>query len=89
MKEFIFVDDLEHEWNDILFGPFHGREVWVKMEPNWTWEDIWVHVGLFKSKTQARKNTSNEFIGEIQGFHHVIKKKQALNIAVFRERVKI
>lgn len=85
MKEFIFVDDPEHELFDALFGPITGNEIVVVMSPEWRWEDIWVHVGMFKSKTEARKNMTNQFIGEIRGFHHVIKKKKHLDIAVWRE----
>lgn len=85
MREWIFVDHEHHELHDALFGPISGHETVVLMEPHWVWEDIWVRVGLFKSKTEARKNMSNRYIGEIRGFHHVIKKKQAIDVAVWRE----
>jgi len=85
MKEWISVDQVDHELHDALSGRFAGNETVVVMEPHWVWEDIWVKVGLFKSRTEARKNITNQYIGEIRGFHRVIKRKQHIDIAAWRE----
>ena len=44
-------DDLE-----LFFGPITGHDTTIVFDDTWTMLDIVVAVGLFNSKTQARKN---------------------------------
>ena len=48
------MDDLKYM--ELLLGPFEDHEENVFFNDSWKMEDIWIHVGLFSSKGQARKN---------------------------------
>ena len=47
-----------------ILGPLtdHPNDDIVWLTPDMTLEDIWVHVGKFKSKSQARKNNHGGLI---------------------------
>lgn len=39
-----------------FFGPIEAQEVFIPLEPNWTFADIAVQCGIFKSKSEAKRN---------------------------------
>jgi len=74
----------DRQFIDSIFGPFDPREEFVNIDDTWSWEDIWVYVGLFSSKNQARKNGHG---GKIEdGFHDtIIKKKRNIKVTVLNK----
>ena len=87
MKDFNFIH--KRLWNDKAFidktlGPFTGKETFVEIDDTWTWETIWVHVGLFPSKGQARKNGHGGKIAK--GFSDTVtKKKRGIMVTVMND----
>lgn len=60
---------------NLFLGPIHPDEEFVRFGDNWTMAHVAVHVGLFQSLTQARKNGFNKPIPD--GFsQHVLGKKK-------------
>ena len=73
--------DLPHSDRNLFFGPLDGSEVFVEIDDSWRLEHIFVHLGIFKSLTQARKNASD---GEIsKGFSHIVRGKNQKKINIF------
>lgn len=74
-----FEDDMV--FAESVLGPFEKHEENVFFDDTWKLEDVWVHVGLFKSKNQARKNNHGGPIPA--GFSDtVIKKKRNIRVTI-------
>jgi len=60
---------------NLFMAPIHPEEEFVRFDNSWTMAQVVVHVGLFQSLTQARKNGFNKPIPS--GFsQHVMGKKK-------------
>lgn len=56
-NEFNFIHESLPETDlDLFFGPIEENEVFTKISDSITWADILVTAGIFKSKSEARKN---------------------------------
>ena len=54
---FFFIHkDMAEEDRELFFGPLDGDEEFVVFDDTWTMAHVLVHVGLFPSLSQARKN---------------------------------
>ena len=51
----VLIGDINNETRDLFFHTQEGDE-FIQMSPETTWEDIVVHLNMFPSKSQARKN---------------------------------
>lgn len=65
---------------DLFMGPIHPQEEFVRFGEAWTMAHIALHLGMFQSLTQARKNGFNKPIPEGFSQHVMGKKKTAVAI---------
>ena len=56
MNNFLIGDGVKESDKDIFFGGGELEEKFVRLGDKATWADIAVEMGIFVSKTQARKN---------------------------------
>jgi len=67
-----------------VFGPVEEHEEVVFFDDTWKLEDIWVFMGLFTSKNQARKNGHGGQIDD--GFTFTItKKKRNMRVTILNK----
>jgi hypothetical protein len=85
MKDFCIISwNKDSKSKDIasLFGPFSGDEIFLPIESFRDMADIWNHVGMFPSRSQAIKNNHG---GQIPlGFTDIIKKKKNIRVTILK-----
>lgn len=82
--EFNFIFNIEETDKKLFFGPLKEEDQFIKIEEHWTMANILVHVGIFKSLTQARKNG---FANDIPvGFSDKHFGKKKIRIAILNWR---
>ena len=68
---------------DLFFGPICQDDTVIKIEPGMIMADIMAIVGLFPSKSQARKNGWNKAIP--RGFSDMRVGKSKVRVTIFDE----
>ena len=66
---------------ELMLGPFEPHETLVDLRTVRDMEDLWVMSGVFKSKSQARKNGHGGPLPS--GFTDISKKKQMVRISIW------
>lgn len=61
---------------------FCDDDLIIFFDDNFKYEDLWVKVGLFKSKSEARKNNHGGVIKP--GWDSIIKKKQGISVFILQ-----
>ena len=86
MREFNFVSaDISDRDRLMIFADnnddFGIDQVWFNLDEFNDMESIWVKVGMFKSKGQARKNGHGGAIPK--GFFDKVKRKQGIRLTIW------
>lgn len=76
----ILIGDTLETDIDLFFGPITDKDIVLKMDGDIKWPDILVKCGIFKSKTQARKNGWDKDIPEGFTDHFVGKLRKRITI---------
>lgn len=77
--DFIHRDCLLSDY-DLFFGPLTGDDYVTVIDDKTTWPDILVASGVFKSKTEARKNCREQNV--TPGFHDNYWGKKKIRVTV-------
>lgn len=82
--EFNFIIENEHLFGDEQEGLFGGEPV-TMLPPGSTFQHILVHLGIFPSVSQARKDPKWGMVGPIMGFEDFRNVgKMKLRVSVFQ-----
>ena len=81
MTEFNLVHEAVVESDiNLFFGPIDPKDVFIKFTDKWKMADILVTVGIFPSRTQARKNGFTSDIAPGFSMVKVGKEKHTIHI---------
>lgn len=85
MNEYNFIHRrLPETDKELFFGPLTDQDEFIEFDDGYTWLDILVEIGMFSSKSEARKNIKNLPVDiEIEpGFKDVYLGKKKTRVTV-------